>query len=81
MLILFLYSDMNSMLVRIDQTSMIVSPIIAGQLMTSIDLSAGCLFIAGWNVCSFGLELYLLWLIYAKNPGLSHKRHHGTASN
>uniref|UniRef100_A0A914V179 Solute carrier family 40 member n=1 Tax=Plectus sambesii TaxID=2011161 RepID=A0A914V179_9BILA len=62
------------MMLRIDLTTMILSPLIAGQLMTSISIVAGCLFITVWNLCSWGIEFWLLNVVYAAVPALSVKQ-------
>lgn len=63
-------AEMNAMLLRIDLTAMIISPLVAGQIMTSISLAAGCFFIAVWNVCSYAIEFFLLLAVYRSVPGL-----------
>ena len=60
-------------MLRIDLTAMILSPLIAGQLMTSINVAAGSLFITAWNLCSWGIEFWLLNVVYAAVPALSVK--------
>uniref|UniRef100_A0A914VPH1 Solute carrier family 40 member n=1 Tax=Plectus sambesii TaxID=2011161 RepID=A0A914VPH1_9BILA len=67
-------ADMNAMMLRIDLTAMILSPLIAGQLMTSISVVAGCLFIAVWNICSWGVEFWLLNTVYRSVPALAVKQ-------
>lgn len=69
----YLFIETNAMLLRIDQTTMIVSPLLAGQLMTSFGISAGLYAIIGWNLCSFAVEYFLLIAIYRSVPMLAQK--------
>ncbi len=55
---------MNAVLLRINLTCMIVSPIVAGQLMTSFGMTTGLAFIAAWNLVSYVAEYWLLWIVY-----------------
>ncbi len=78
---MYLYiPDTNAGMLRIDLTMMIISPLIEGQLMTSISVAVGCVFIVGWNVASLGLEYLLLRLIYDSTPALqvAKRGHKGT---
>uniref|UniRef100_A0A914WA28 Solute carrier family 40 member n=1 Tax=Plectus sambesii TaxID=2011161 RepID=A0A914WA28_9BILA len=67
-------AEMNAMMLRIDLTAMILSPLIAGQLMTSVSVVAGCLFITAWNICSWGVEYWLLNSVYRSAPVLAVKQ-------
>uniref|UniRef100_A0A915K8Q4 Solute carrier family 40 member n=1 Tax=Romanomermis culicivorax TaxID=13658 RepID=A0A915K8Q4_ROMCU len=68
-----LLADINAWMVRLDLTSMILSPLIAGQIMTSFGQAAGCLYIALWNLLSFIVEYFVLRSIYYSCPALAKK--------
>ena len=70
----FTFLEMNAKMLRIDLVSAIFSPLLAGQIMTSVSVAAGCLFITVWKVISFFLELYLLNAVNRTSPELSKKR-------
>lgn len=62
------------MMVRIDMTAYVLSPLLAGQVMWSFGTGWGCAFIAFWNIGSFAVEYYTLWAIYQACPALAVKR-------
>lgn len=64
---------MNAWMVRLDLTSMILSPLIAGQIMTSFGRLYGCIYIALWNVVSFFFEYFALRSLYTSCPTLALK--------
>jgi len=64
---------MNAWMARLDLTSMILSPLIAGQIMTSFGRVTGCAYIASWNVGSFVLEYFALRSLYKSCPMLAVK--------
>lgn len=61
------------MMVRIDMTAMVLSPLLAGQVMTSFNTGWGCAFIGFWNIISFVIEYYMLWAVYKSCPALAVK--------
>jgi hypothetical protein len=65
---------MNAWLLRIDLAAMVLSPLKAGLLMEMVSVSAGCLFIAIWTVCSWGVEFWLLGVVFHSVPALAVKR-------
>ena len=65
---------MTAMLRRIDQISMILAPIVTGQVMTYIGLVYGAIVIGGWNVLSVFVEFYLMWKVYNTVPALKAKK-------
>lgn len=58
---------------RINLLAMIVSPVVAGQVMTSLDVMAGCLLMCAWNLCSFFVEWGLLMAVLKQCPELQNK--------
>ncbi|KAK7508553.1 hypothetical protein BaRGS_00000119 [Batillaria attramentaria] len=67
-------ATMTAMLRRIDMFSMIVAPIVTGQIMTYIGLVFGAIFIGSWNVLSVFVEFYLMWKVYNTVPALKAKK-------
>uniref|UniRef100_A0A914VF87 Solute carrier family 40 member n=1 Tax=Plectus sambesii TaxID=2011161 RepID=A0A914VF87_9BILA len=65
---------MNAWLLRIELAATILSPLKAGLLMTQVSVSAGCLLIAIWTVCSWGVEFWLLNVVYRSVPALAVKK-------
>jgi iron-regulated transporter 1 len=57
----------------INLTTFILAPVLVGQIITYASKIAGAAFIAGWNICSGGVEYYLLIRIYRQFPELSQK--------
>jgi hypothetical protein len=58
-------------MVRIDQTTLILAPMLAGLIMSSLGVFAGCAFIAVWNAVSFGFEYSTLYFVYKATPKLA----------
>ncbi|KAJ8384111.1 hypothetical protein AAFF_G00209020 [Aldrovandia affinis] len=66
-------ADMNATVRIIDQLTNILAPMLVGQIMSFGSHFVGCGFISGWNLCSMGLEYFLLWKVYQKTPALASK--------
>ncbi|XP_056145302.1 solute carrier family 40 member 1 [Lampris incognitus] len=66
-------ADMNATVRIIDQLTNILAPMLVGQIMAFGSHFIGCGFISGWNMCSMGLEYFLLWKVYQKTPALAVK--------
>jgi hypothetical protein len=58
-------------MVRIDQTSLILAPMLAGLFMSSLGVYAGCVLIAVWNIVSFAFEYLALYVVYKATPKLA----------
>uniref|UniRef100_A0A914UTK1 Solute carrier family 40 member n=1 Tax=Plectus sambesii TaxID=2011161 RepID=A0A914UTK1_9BILA len=67
-------ANMNAWLLRVNLTTRIISPLIAGLLMRLVSVSAGCLLIAIWTLCSWGVEFWLLNVVYKSVPALAVKK-------
>ena len=61
----------NATLKRIDLSTAILSPLLAGAAMEFISPWTGGLVVMLWNVVSSPLEIYLLYRVYKMNPMLS----------
>ena len=65
---------MNAWLLRIDLAAKLLAPLKAGLLMTLVSVSAACLLIAIWSICSWGIEFWLLNVVYRSVPALALKK-------
>ncbi|XP_014778449.1 solute carrier family 40 protein member 1 isoform X2 [Octopus bimaculoides] len=70
---------MTAALRRIDLAVKLLSPVLAGQLMTYISIVAGSLFIAVWNFISVFIEYFLLHKVFQAVPTLATKKKSITA--
>lgn len=62
---------MNSVFRSVDLVTLILSPLLVGQLITFISGRMTAMFIAAWNVVSMLIECFLLRSIYHSVPQLS----------
>lgn len=63
-------------MVRIDMAAMVLSSLLAGQVMTSFGTGWGCAFIGFWYIGSFIIEYYMLSAVYRSCPELAVKGYH-----
>ncbi|XP_052783314.1 solute carrier family 40 member 1-like isoform X2 [Mya arenaria] len=54
--------------------TMVITPIITGQILSRTSHSTGALVVAGWNFLTIFLEYFLLWKIYNEVPQLRKKK-------
>lgn len=64
-------AHLNARMLLIDHVCGILSPLLAGQVMASADVAAGCLFVALWNAASFPVEYAMLAAVYKAIPALA----------
>jgi hypothetical protein len=63
----------NAMLVRIDLTAAIFSPIVAGLLMAHVSTEIGCILVVLWDIGTLTIQYMLLNSLYRSVPELSTK--------
>ena len=68
---------MNSTIRSIDLTCKVLSPVVAGLVMTYGNLRISALMVTAWNVISVFVEYALLSRIYRKVPRLAVKLNTG----
>ncbi|KAJ8314091.1 hypothetical protein KUTeg_008652 [Tegillarca granosa] len=68
-----LLASMSATMRCIDQTSMILSPALTGQVIAYANLGYGAIFIAAWNLFSVVIEYYMIWKVYDNVPALRNK--------
>ena len=59
---------------RIDLLCKLLAPAIAGIFLQHAGAFSTTIIVAGWNVVSFFMELFLVWLVYRMIPTLAVKK-------
>jgi len=63
---------------RISLVTMVITPILTGQVLTRTSHGAAALLVAAWNFVTVFLEYFLLWKIYREVPELRQRKQSGT---
>ncbi|XP_046326040.1 solute carrier family 40 member 1-like [Haliotis rufescens] len=63
-------ASMTATLRRIDLGTMVLAPIVTGQIMTHVGLKIAGVFIGVWNALSVFFGYYLMWKVYQTVPSL-----------
>ncbi|XP_046573535.1 solute carrier family 40 member 1-like [Haliotis rubra] len=63
-------ASMTATLRRIDLGTMVLAPIVTGQIMTQFGLKVSGVFIGVWNAVSVFFGYYLMWKVYQTVPSL-----------
>ncbi|CAH1789301.1 unnamed protein product [Owenia fusiformis] len=66
-------ASLNAVTRAIDLTTNILAPVLTGQIMTYGSTVVSAIFIAGWNMLSLVIEVWLLWIVYKRYPELASK--------
>ncbi|ETN78672.1 hypothetical protein NECAME_02819 [Necator americanus] len=67
----------NAAMTVIDQTSSLLTPLIAGVMLDSMTRAWCCIVIIVWNIVSWSIEAFLLLWIYRRIPALAHRTRNG----
>lgn len=62
---------------RISLLTMVIAPIVTGQILSRTSHSTGALVVAGWNFFTIFVEYALLWKIYQEVPQLRREKIRG----
>ncbi|XP_060598850.1 solute carrier family 40 member 1-like isoform X2 [Ruditapes philippinarum] len=67
-------ASLSATMRRISLLTMVIAPIVTGQLLSRTSHSTGALVVAGWNFITIFVEYALLWKIYQEVPQLSREK-------
>ena len=74
------FADISAVMRRINLITMVITPIVTGQLLTRTSHSLGALVVAGWNLATVVIEYFLLLKIYNEVPQLQRAKVKGNIS-
>ncbi|KAL4222354.1 hypothetical protein ACF0H5_018393 [Mactra antiquata] len=67
-------ANLSATMRRISLVTMVICPIVTGQILSRTSHSTGALVVAGWNFFTIFLEYFLLWKIYQEVPQLRREK-------